>query len=184
MKGDTPNLTALGMTMHELNTISSNDFRILEFIHDRQNEFSLNIEEMQQLTRTVKSHWGNLSMPDMTPIEKPVIAKLTFGDYRDYEGLQLADIMLLLFRRRNCLTGGCARLFEEISGKIYELFMNPKQMIRDTESYIAEVNNIPISEEKLRKGLELRAELEKARKRRIVESYQQIPKTPDDECED
>jgi hypothetical protein len=173
IKEDSPNVTAVVMMAHELNKVySGKNVEISEILHDRQDEFGLNIETLFNAAKQVNTIWGVSN-----PFPRHEKSKVIPGNIRisrtSCHELDLCDIACYLAMKSitTDLTGSCRELLCYIEEHSYPIYMTDRGLSEIAEMHMANAMSLPISAAGIERGKKFSEMIDQSRVDRLRNSF-------------
>jgi hypothetical protein len=168
VKEDSPNVTGLGMFIHELHKILDGKRAIInEVIYDAQDEFGRSFKELYQILHQVKLIW---TLTDHDAKRTGVFSPhFSIRDSKSCDALQLTDVFLFIHKKsRNVrLHSKVKNLHDAILERMHPLYMTKEALWDETEQMLAKVYSKPITTVDMIKGMRFLDELELKRVDRL-----------------
>jgi hypothetical protein len=170
---DAPNLVALGLLMEGLHeSLQETGFKVGRFAHDQQQQFGQFLREWYDMGRRfiVPTHL-TARIIDLQEIDT-YDCKIEIVPARGVVGLQVIDLVLWLYKRsisdpvKN--SPGCAALVQFVDDHTHARYHSRAQLNSDADRVYRDIMTLPMDAERLKKGKNLAAEYERARKRRMI----------------
>ncbi len=168
VKEDSPNVTGLGMFIHELHKILDGKRAIInEVIYDAQDEFGRSFKELYRILHQVKLIW-TLREHDAktTGVFNP---QFSIRDSKSCDALQLTDVFLFVHKKSHHvrLHSNVKKLHDTLLERMHPLYMTKEALWDETEQMLAEVYSKPITPADLIRGKQFLDEIELKRVARL-----------------
>lgn len=171
-KLDSPNVVATTLLVNNINNMAEDgNFKIVKFIHDRQNQFGKSILDSYKLLKNIAlDHHPNRLAIDMKQVENfPCPMNITSSD--NSVGLQITDIALWLLKRNIekglIIVGNSKKLLEFIINNSHIVDLTYNRSMTECERIMSYSMSLDLSEDDLKRGRVMVSEIEESRIKRF-----------------
>jgi len=149
---------------------------VIEIVHDQQSQFGPTLKGWHDLTSNAKP--GSITLLGGEKVEVRSVAgsKLVISDAESSAGIQLIDVILWLFKRLSdgdALPENCLDFMNYVirMGGMYDLSL--ENISRYLSETLTRLEDVPLSEEQLKKAQELLEFDEERRQEKMLMYYEQ-----------
>ena len=174
-KGDSPNFVAFTALLRHLHSFSKDTGNIIGcFVHDQQDQFVQSFKESYEyLTKfhfEIEDPLSTLAdVEQMSSFDCKMEVRLSHASF----GLQIVDVCLWMAKRvidqRKMPSGECAKLMQCIALNSWIEDYDFDSLVKQVELGTEYVQNLPVTEEGMRRGQQIIKEMEEKRQKRILE---------------
>lgn len=181
-KLDSPNIVAFTLLIHSLQKLAEENLRIEKFVHDLQSQFGAALKEVYDLNKRFRFSGKPLAWLTDFSRDDSFNCPIQLKSSSEVIGLQFVDIVLWLVTRsfgRGLSRGypNSEALVRTVRERAIVSELSQQQLLEDSQLSYLYIQSLPLSENQLREGQEIREEIEEARKRRARDAFKRLPES-------